>query len=339
MACLRDGFNRPISYLRISVTDRCNFRCFYCMPQEGVEPRCHTDILTYEEMALVIRAAAELGTNKVRLTGGEPLVRSGIIEFVRMVAEISGIDDLAMTTNGVLLAANARALKEAGLRRVNVSLDTLKRDRFEKITSVPAFDKVLAGIEAAHEVGLHPIKINVVAVRGVNDDELVDFAAMTLDHDWNVRFIELMPIGQSASYSDKGYLPVGEIKERIAALGPLQPEEPAEALPKEMGTDIARMGPARYFRLPGAKGTIGFISPVSDHFCFNCNRLRLTSDGRLRPCLLWDKEIDLRMPLRQGATIEDIKRLIVDAAAIKPEGHRLSERVVPVGRIMSEIGG
>ncbi|MDA8188642.1 MAG: GTP 3',8-cyclase MoaA [Dehalococcoidales bacterium] len=347
MACLRDGFNRPIQYLRVSVTDRCNFRCFYCMPQQGVQNRRHSEILTYEEIALIVRAAAGLGLSKVRITGGEPLVRLGIVDLVRMLAEIPGIDDLAMTTNGFLLATHARALKEAGLRRVNVSLDTLKPDRFARITGAPALKRVIAGIEEAREAGLRPIKINVVALRGVNDDELADFAAVTIEKEWNVRFIELMPLGQTAAWGSGSYLPVDEIKEIIGALGPLEPDAPDEPKPDaadqrgepERSALPTTIGPARYCRLPGAKGTIGFISPVSDHFCFNCNRLRLTADGRLRPCLLWEDEIDLRTPLREGATLEDVKGLLTHAAAIKPEGHRLSERIVPVGRVMSEIGG
>ncbi len=341
MACLRDGFNRPISYLRISVTDRCNFRCFYCMPKEGVENRCHADILTYEEIALIVRAAAELCTNKVRLTGGEPLVRSGMVEFVKMLADIPGIDDLAMTTNGFLLAPKAKDLKEAGLRRVNVSLDTLQRDKFEKITGVPAFDKVMDGIVAAYEVGLRPVKINVVAVRGVNDDEIVDFAAMTMEHDWNIRFIELMPIGQSAAWTDKGYLPVNEIKERISVLGPLEPDEPKNKGQKAEVANEAQEGlfslpngPARYFRLPGAKGTIGFISPVSDHFCPRCNRLRLTADGRLLGCLFSSDETDIR-PLIAGGR-RRLVRSITDAISRKKYDRRADGGA---RRQMSRIGG
>ncbi|MBI4320333.1 MAG: GTP 3',8-cyclase MoaA [Chloroflexi bacterium] len=348
---MRDGFNRPISYLRLSVTDRCNFRCFYCMPPEGVPWRQPAEILTYEEATLVVRAATELGVKKVRLTGGEPLVRSGIVEFVRMLAEIPGIDDLALTTNGLLLEAKAKALKEAGLRRVNVSLDTLRPDRFKSITGVDAFSKVVAGIDAAYAVGLTPVKVNVVAMRGVNDDELLDFAALTMEKEWNIRFIELMPLGQTDAGKNGAYLSVSEMRDIISRLGALEPAPPRghgngayhEDFKGEHVTDgentVVVDGPARYFRLPGAPGTIGFISPVSEHFCFNCNRLRLTADGRLRPCLLWDKEIDLRTPLRAGATLEDVKRLFEEAACIKPEGHRLAEHVAPECRTMSEIGG
>jgi len=348
-SCLRDGFNRPINYLRISVTDRCNFRCFYCMPREGVPFKSHSEILTYEEMALVVRAAADLGISKVRLTGGEPLVRYGIVDFVRMLAEIPGIDDLAMTTNGALLAQHALALKEAGLRRVNVSLDTLNSERFARITGVAAFDKVLAGIEAAETVGLTPVKINVVAMRGVNDDEIVDFARLTLNRNWNVRFIELMPLGSAPMNSSDGYLSVQEIKEIIRTLGSLEPHLPAHVAGELSGGGCQEVpsapihsdgnGPARYYRLSGAIGTIGFISPVSEHFCFSCNRLRLTSDGRLRPCLLWDYEMDIRTRLRSGATLDHIRQMLVDAAASKPKGHRLEERLAPEGRTMSEIGG
>lgn len=358
MGCLRDGFNRPIKYLRLSVTDRCNFRCFYCMPPEGVPCRDHADILTFEEASLVVKAAAELGLSKVRLTGGEPLIRAGIVDFVRMLARIPGIDDLALTTNGVLLEAKARDLKDAGLRRVNVSLDTLRPDRFHRITSVDAFAKVVAGIEAAHAVGLVPIKINIVAIRGVNDDELLDFAELTMKKEWNIRFIELMPLGRTGASQNGGYISVGEMKDIISRFGDLQPVPnhrrdngqvehagdngdscSANGNGNEAGNLLDVEGPAKYYRFPGALGTIGFISPVSEHFCFNCNRLRLTADGRLRPCLLWDKEIDLRTPLRAGATLEDVKQLLTAGAFLKPEGHRLAEHVSPQGRTMSEIGG
>ena len=348
-SCLRDGFNRPINYLRISVTDRCNFRCFYCMPKDGVPFKSHEEILTYEEIALVVRAAADLGITKVRLTGGEPLVRYGFVNLVKMLAKIPGIDDLAMTTNGVLLAQHAVALKQAGLRRVNVSLDTLNPERFARITGVAAFDKVLAGIEAAEAAGLTPVKINVVAVKGVNDDEIIDFARLTLRRNWNVRFIELMPLGCAPASNADGYLPVQEIKEIVGTVGTLDPYPPVVQVQKPSGregesglatpTCLDGNGPARYYRLPGAVGTIGFISPVSEHFCFNCNRLRLTSDGRLRPCLLWDDEIDVRSALRAGATADEIRQLLVDAVIMKPKGHRLEEQIAPAGRTMSEIGG
>jgi len=328
MACL-DSFNRPISYLRVSVTDRCNLRCVYCMPAEGVPWRPHEEILRYEEIETVVRAAAELGISKIRLTGGEPLVRKGLVDLVAMIARIPGIDDLAMTTNGTLLARHAEELKAAGLKRVNVSLDTLRPERFRRITRLGELSDTLEGIAAAKEAGLVPVKINVVVIRGLNDDEVVDFARLTYAPDWHVRFIEVMPLGDNADWAGNGYVPMGEVRERIE-------RELGELIPARLGDNG---GPARYYRLPGAQGTVGFITPISEHFCYRCNRLRLTADGKLRPCLLSDYELDLRTPLRQGATIEDIKRLIVEAVRAKPERHHLDEGLSPQGRAMSEIGG
>ncbi len=351
---LSDAYNRRINYLRLSVTDRCNFRCVYCLPPEGVPWRPHAEILRFEEIAAVVRAAAALGISKVRLTGGEPLVRAGIVELVAMLAAIPGLDDLSMTTNGALLARHAADLRRAGLRRVNVSLDTLDAGRFQRITRLGRLEDVLAGIAAAQEAGLLPVKLNTVAVRGFNDDELVTLAARTIGEDWHVRFIELMPVGlggsgqearaggacqdvdtpnvlrDAAEHSpEAGFIAVAEIKARIeAALGVLTPARPT------VGN-----GPARYYRLAGARGTIGFISPVSEHFCDQCNRLRLTADGHLRPCLLADGELDLRTPLRQGASQADLQALLRQAIQAKPQGHRLAEQVWPQVRAMSQIGG
>jgi len=324
-----DAFNRPISYLRVSVTDRCNLRCVYCMPPEGVPWRSHEEVLRYEEIETVVRAAAELGISKVRLTGGEPLVRKGLVDLVAMLARIPGIDDLTMTSNGTLLASYAEELKAAGLKRVNISLDTLKPERFRRITRLGELSDTLEGIAAAKEAGLVPVKINVVVIRGLNDDEVVDFARLTSAPDWHVRFIEVMPLGDNANWAENGYVPMDRVRERIE-------RELGELKPARLG---AGGGPARYYRLPGAQGTIGFITPISEHFCYQCNRLRLTADGKLRPCLLSDYEIDLRTPLRQGATIEEVKRLIVQAVRAKPERHHLSEGVLPHERTMSEIGG
>lgn len=324
-----DNFNRPISYLRISVTDRCNLRCVYCMPPEGVPSRAHDEILRYEEIEFVVRAAASLGISKVRLTGGEPLVRLGFVELVRMLTHIPGIDDLAMTTNGTLLAQYAAELAQAGLKRVNVSLDTLQPERFRQITRRGDLATVFEGIAAAREVGLVPVKVNTVVVRGLNEDEVVDFAWLTLEDDWHVRFIEMMPLGANTAWVGEGYVPVGEVRRRIEdALGKL--------VPAKVGVGN---GPARYYRLPGAVGTIGFISPISEHFCYQCNRLRLTADGRLRPCLLSDYEIDLRTPLRQGADLTEIRELLICSIGAKPQGHRLDESIAPRERAMSEIGG
>ncbi|MGA9351454.1 MAG: GTP 3',8-cyclase MoaA [Anaerolineae bacterium] len=324
-----DNFNRPISYLRVSVTDRCNLRCVYCMPPEGVPWRPHEEILRYEEIETVVRAAAELGISKVRLTGGEPLARLGLVDLVHMLVRIPGIDDLAMTTNGILLARYAEELKAAGLKRVNVSLDTLRPERFRRITRLGELSDTLEGIAAAREVGLVPVKINTVVIRGLNDDEVVDFARLTYAPDRHVRFIEVMPLGDHADWAGNGYVPMGEVRGRIE-------RELGELIPARLGFGD---GPARYYRLPGAQGTIGFITPISEHFCHQCNRLRLTADGKLRPCLLSDYEIDLRTPLRQGATMEEINHLIIEAVRAKPERHHLCEQLIPQGRTMSEIGG
>jgi cyclic pyranopterin phosphate synthase len=335
MPCL-DAYNRPISYLRISVTDRCNLRCIYCMPPEGVAWRPHAEILRYEEIETIVRAATELDITKVRLTGGEPLVRPGIVDLVRMLAHIPGVDDLAMTTNGVLLPRYATALASAGLQRVNVSLDTLRPERFQRITRRGRLEDVLAGIEAARRAGLEPIKINTVVIRGMNDDEVVDLARKTMDAGWNIRFIELMPVG-SGVLSDGGWrervVTGSEVRRRIeAALGELEPAKVS-----------AGNGPARYYRLPGARapagGTLGFITPISEHFCYRCNRLRLTADGQLRPCLLSDQEIDLRTPLRDGASVAEIKALLLQGIERKPMRHHLDECQRPERRVMSEIGG
>jgi cyclic pyranopterin phosphate synthase len=326
MTGLSDSFHRPINYLRISVTDRCNLRCVYCMPPEGIALMPRSQILTYEEIYAVARAAAELGITKVRLTGGEPLARVGLADLVRMLSGISGIDDISLTTNGTLLAQNAAQLKAAGLRRVNVSLDSLRPERFHRITRGARLGEVRAGIEAARAVGLNPVKANMVVMRGINDDEVIDLANLTREGEWHVRFIELMPFG--GNHGSERLVPVSEIEGRIRSLGELEPCLPSKG-----------NGPARYFRLPEAPGTIGFISPVTEHFCIHCNRLRLTADGKLRPCLLSDAEIDLRGPLRQGASREEIQRLIEQAVASKPGGHHLGEGAASEGRPMAQIGG
>ena len=327
-----DAYNRPISYLRISVTDRCNLRCVYCMPPEGVSWRPHEMILRYEEIETVVRAAVELGISKVRLTGGEPLVRMGIVDLVRNLARVPGIDDLAMTTNGILLSRYAADLAEAGLQRVNVSLDTLHPERFQRITRLGRLEDVLTGMEAARRAGLEPVKINTVVIRGMNDDEVVDLARKTMEAEWNVRFIELMPVGNGVLADGdwrERVVTAAEIREKIeAALGELEPAK--------MSTGG---GPARYYRLPGAKGTLGFITPISEHFCYRCNRLRLTADGQLRPCLLSDEEINLRTPLRQGADVAQIKALLLQGIENKPMQHHLDECRMPEKRVMSEIGG
>jgi cyclic pyranopterin phosphate synthase len=326
MTGLSDSFNRPINYLRISVTDRCNLRCVYCMPAEGISLISHNDILTYEEIYTVARVAAGLGIEKIRLTGGEPLVRLGLPDLVRMLAQIEGIDDLSMTTNGTLLARYAAELKDAGLRRVNVSLDTLKPERFKQITRGDnELSEVLEGIEAARKVGLNPVKINTVVMAGVNDDELLDFARKTINEGWHVRFIELMPLVGSDTLQ---FVSADEMKRRLEPLGELTPSLPS------VGS-----GPAKYFRLPKAKGDIGFITPISEHFCFQCNRMRLTADGKLRPCLLSDYEVDLKQPLRSGISLDGLEELFKKAVANKPERHNLAKGSVPKDRPFSQVGG
>lgn len=327
MTGLSDSFHRPINYLRISVTDRCNLRCVYCMPAEGINLMSHNDILTYEEIYTVARAAAGLGINKIRLTGGEPLVRLGLPELVQMLAKIEGVDDISLTTNGTLLGRYASELKSAGLRRVNVSLDTLRAERFKLITRIgDNLDEVLAGIEVARAVGLEPVKLNVVVMAGINDDELLDFAAKTIAEGWQVRFIELMPlVGKNTTPQ---FVSASEMKRRLEPLGELTP------CLSSVGN-----GPAKYFRLPHAKGAIGFITPISEHFCFQCNRMRLTADGRLRPCLLSDYEVDLKPSLRSGVSSDGLKKLIKQAVAGKPQRHQLAEGSVPKDRPFSQVGG
>jgi cyclic pyranopterin phosphate synthase len=327
MTGLSDSFQRPINYLRISVTDRCNLRCIYCMPENGIELMQHQDILTYEEICTIVQAAAQMGISKVRITGGEPLVRLDLPQLLRMLAQIEGIDDISLTTNGTLLGGCAAELKSAGLKRVNISLDTLKPDRFEFITRDGSLTDVIEGIEAAHLVGLEPVKINMVVMAGINDDEILDFASRTIEDGWHVRFIERMPVVIGDVVVPEA-VPVSEMRKRLESLGELEPCRPT------VGN-----GPARYFRFPRARGTIGFITPVTEHFCFQCNRLRLTADGKLRPCLLAEDEIDLRQPLRDGISPDGVKELIKEAVARKPRGHHLAEGYRPQGRPFSQVGG
>jgi cyclic pyranopterin phosphate synthase len=328
MTGLSDSFQRPINYLRISVTDRCNLRCVYCMPAEGVSLMSHNDILRYEEIYTVARAAAELGIDKLRLTGGEPLVRSGLPKLIQMLAQIEAIDDISLTTNGTLLGRYAAELKQAGLRRVNVSLDTLKQDKFEFITRQGNnVNQVLEGIEVARAVGLNPVKLNMVVMLGINDDELVDFAAKTITEEWHVRFIELMPFTGEGTTAPQ-FVSASEMRQRLEQLGELEPCLPS------VGN-----GPAKYFRFPHARGTIGFITPISEHFCFQCNRMRLTADGKLRPCLLSDYEVDVKQPLRSGISSAELKELIKQAVANKPLRHRMAEGYVPKQRPFSQVGG
>jgi cyclic pyranopterin phosphate synthase len=295
------------------------------MPPEGVPQIPHSEILSYEEIQTVAQAAAELGINKIRLTGGEPLVRAELPELIKILSQIEGIRELSLTTNGILLKNYALELRQAGLSRVNVSLDTLKTDTFQYITRLGRLKDVLEGIEAAKEAGFEPVKINTVVMRGINDDETLDFARMTYKDGWHVRFIELMPFKGVAEF-----VPSNELRQHIGLLGKLEPCE-----------SITGNGPATYDRLSGARGTIGFISPLTEpSFCSRCNRMRLTPDGKLRPCLMGEDEIDLRTPLRNNASTEELKRFILKALASKPERHHLEGgNVRIVKRTMSQIGG
>jgi cyclic pyranopterin phosphate synthase len=326
---LVDGFNRPISYLRVSVTDKCNLRCVYCMPESGLPWLRRDEILSYEEIAEIVRAAAAVGVRAVRLTGGEPLVRRDLARLVGEIARVPGIEDVALSTNGLLLEEQLPELTAAGLRRVNVSLDTLQPRRFEEIARRPGLEAVLRGIDAAAAAGLSPIKINCVVMRGRNDDELDAFAELTRTHPVFVRFIEVMPVHENRELSREGYVSSDEILERLRQNAELI------AVPGPTGN-----GPARYFAFPGAAGAVGVISPLSHDYCERCNRVRLSADGHLKLCLFGDHAIDLRGPLRSGAGIEGIASLLRSAMLIKPERHhlRLGETAARM-RAFSEIGG
>ena len=328
MTGLFDSWQRQINYLRISVTDHCNLNCIYCSI-DSVPYLPRSDILTYEEIQRLVQVAASLGISKVRLTGGEPLLRPNLSELVRMLAHIEGIDDISLTTNGILLSKYAIELKEAGLKRVNISLDTLRKDRFQHTTGRDRLRDALSGIEAAHRVGLDPVKINMVVLRGINDDEILDFTQKTIKEGWHVRFIEFMPFGTAKAEALKT-MSTQDIRASIQSLGKLEPY--AEATGN---------GPARYYQLLEARGTIGFITPMTEHFCQSCNRLRLTSDGQLRPCLLDNEEVSLMEPLRNDASTDELKQLIQQAVAIKQEQHHLTGELASatMRRPMCQIGG
>jgi cyclic pyranopterin phosphate synthase len=326
---LADTFNRPITYLRISVTDRCNLRCVYCMPEAGLPWIPKAEILTYEEIERIVAAAASVGVRSIRLTGGEPLVRRDLPELVARIAATDGIDDISLSTNGLLLPEMLGPLVAAGLRRVNISLDTLREDRFFALARRPGLDRVLAGIDAALAAGLGPIKLNCVVMRGANDDELADFADLTRERELYVRFIEVMPVAENLDLQREAYVSADEILSRLGESGDLQPV-----------AGPGGNGPARYFAFPGARGAVGVISPLSHDYCERCNRVRLTADGRLRLCLFGDQEIDLRAAVRSGATREELAGALGGAMLIKPERHhlRLGEQASRM-RAFSEIGG
>lgn len=338
---MRDSHGRTIDYLRISLTDRCNFRCIYCMPEEGVQSLGHDRILRIEEIARVVRVAAGLGIRSIRLTGGEPLVRKGVVDLVRDIAATPGIENISLTTNGVLLPQMADELHAAGLSRVNISLDTLDADQFRFITRRGELQQTLDGIDAALAAGFHPVKINAVTVRQLNQDFLA-FARLSVDRPLHVRFIEYMPVGESAGIDGCGWGPEDVVSSE-ETLEAINAAARAQGLPELVPAGDDRplgWGPARYYEFPGAQGTVGFISPLSRHFCSECNRLRLTADGKLRPCLFSDDEYDVRAALRSGAPAEDVDDAVAavfaQALGAKPDEHHDK---VGTERGMSQIGG
>ncbi|MFN8499432.1 MAG: GTP 3',8-cyclase MoaA [Anaerolineae bacterium] len=328
---LHDRFGRHINYLRISVTDHCNLRCVYCMPTHGLTFAPNRELLTAEEIEIVVHAAVKNGFHKFRLTGGEPTVRPDIVDIVRRIARTPGVADLSMTTNGIRLTNLAEELKAAGLNRVNVHIDTLNAARLPALMRWGKLEKLWAGLEAAERAGLKPIKVNCVVTRGYNEDDVVDVARLAVERDWGIRFIELMPLGggAEAQVAIDRFVPTSETKARIeAALGELTP------LPNRDASDESRN-----YRLPNGRGSVGFISPVSEPYCDTCNRMRLTSDGKFHLCLLHDAEIDIKAALRSGGGPAEVEALLARAVSAKPTGHALRRGVYTEDRRMHQIGG
>jgi cyclic pyranopterin phosphate synthase len=331
MKALLDFHNRRINYLRISITDRCNLRCHYCMPKEGVSQFGHSEILRYEEILRLAALAVQKGITKIRITGGEPLVRKDAVQLIQQLSQLKGVQDLSLTTNAILLEEFAPALFQAGLKRVNISMDSLSPEKYREITRGGDLSRVWAGVEAARRAGLSPIKINVVAITGFNDGEILEFARLTMQDPFQVRFIEFMPIGVSSEWSPERYLSSREIKRRIESVYPL--------IPLNGGVND-HGGPARLFKFPGARGEIGFISPISDHFCNSCNRLRLTPDGKLKTCLFSEEEMDLKQLLRSGCSDEELGRKLDEAISTKPLRHgAIGGLMKRCHRPMVKIGG
>jgi cyclic pyranopterin phosphate synthase len=321
-----DQYGRTIEYLRISVTDRCNFRCLYCMPEEGLQWLPKSDILSYEEIADVVSQLAPMGLRRLRITGGEPTIRPNLDKLIRMLRGIAAVEDIALSTNGVRLPKIAELYREAGLDRVNISADSLRPERIASIARRNLGFDPIAAARAAEAAGLNPIKINVVVMRGINDDEIVDFARLTLEHEWHVRFIELMPVGGLRELTFEHVVPSDEVLDRISGLGVLEAAKgPARG-----------NGPAAYYRLAGALGSVGVITPMTHTYCASCNRVRLTADGRLRTCLFGDHEVNLRTPLRAG---EALGPYFVRALEEKPREHALLQLRVGGLRALSEVGG
>ena len=330
---MRDKFDREINYLRVSITDRCNLHCNYCRPKEGISLIGHDDILRYEEIIRVVSCAVKMGLIKVRITGGEPLVRRGFIEFLTRLKAIGGLQDISLTTNGILLEEFAPKIFSTGVQRINVSLDSLVAAKYAYITGGGNLSSVLKGIAKAEEVGFAPIKINTVAIKNFNDDEVFAFAELAKNKPFQVRFIELMPIGHSQSDYGNDFLPLEQLMQKIQGRYKLEPVN---------GRKNKTDGPASLFKISGGRGEIGFINPVSNHFCSTCNRLRLTADGKLRACLLKDVEIDLKKPLRENCSNRDLEALIRQAILLKPRDHDLActeNSPKKCRREMSTIGG
>ena len=325
MKSLTNPLGGTIDYLRVSITDRCNLRCIYCMPPEGLVPAPHESILTYEEISTFVRAGMRCGIRKVRVTGGEPLVRRDAVAFITSLGQIEGLEEITLTTNGVCISDFAADLKKAGVKRINISLDSLDREKFKNITRRDNLDSVLNGIETVLSLGFEPVKINVVAMKGLNDDEIIEFGKLTIDRPLHVRFIEFMALGGLAQQQNGFFLPAKDVKKKLETIDTLHAVNP-----------IKGNGPARYFSYPKAMGTLGLISPLSNGFCEACNRLRVTADGKLRPCLLSDLEIDAKSVLRSGAGDGAIENLFKKAMALKTFRH---DRSCSNHRYMRSIGG
>ena len=323
---LRDSYGREIEYLRISVTDRCNFRCRYCMPIAGLEWLPKSDILSYEEIAQIVRELAPLGLRRLRITGGEPTLRPQLELLIAMLRSIPGIEDISLSTNGVRLPELAKSLEAAGLNRVNMSADSLRPDRIKAISRRNLEFDPLGAATAAENAGLSPIKINVVVMRRINDDEIKDFARLTIEHEWHVRFIELMPVGEMRELTWDHVVPSAEVLQSLEEIAPLEPTD----------GPVRGNGPAQYFRFDGARGTVGVITPISHTYCGNCNRVRLTADGRLRTCLFGEDEVDLRTPIREGLPLEPFFRA---AILSKPKEHHLLQMQVGGLHALSQVGG
>lgn len=328
MINLQDPVGRKIDYLRVSITDRCNLRCQYCMPSTGVPKKSHDSILRYEEIIQIVSVAIELGIKKVRITGGEPLIRWGVIDFIKMLASLTELEDISMTTNGLLLARYATALKEAGLTRVNISLDSLDEEKYQVITRRDGLTSVWTGIQTALEVGFEPVKLNVVVMRGVNQSEILDFVALAKAYPLHVRFIEFMPMGLARTVQPEKFMSVSEIKKSI--------DQEIKLIP----TKLISNGPANNYKLHSGRGTIGFITPLSHSFCARCNRLRLTADGKLRPCLVSDLEIDLHDRPGHLGSQDFIRSRFLEAIKNKPKHHNFGQqREDKFVRNMFQIGG